>query len=81
MFEVGDKIVCIHNGPLDSNWFSIDKDFCLTRHKEYTVILKKSATTISIINDNGFQQPFANSRFVSLGEFRKMKILKLKNGI
>ena len=77
MFKTGDKIVCINIGPLDNKWYSIDKSFCLTLCKEYIVILKKSDTTISIINDNGLQQPFSNIRFISLLKFRKLKLEKI----
>ena len=76
MFKVGDRVICIDNNPLDGNWYSLDKSHCLTLYKEYTVILKNN-TTISIMNDQNLQQPFANKRFISLLEYRKLKIEKI----
>jgi hypothetical protein len=75
MFEVGDKIVCINNGLED--YIFADKSYCLTMYKTYTVILKKSDTTISIMNDQNLQQPFSIYRFKLLSDFRKQKIEKI----
>ena len=74
MFKVGDKIVCIKN--MTDSQFG-DKSYCLTVHKTYIVIKNKSAFTVSILNDQGLQQPFNIKRFISQVDFRKQKLEKI----
>jgi len=75
MFKVGDKVVCINNGLVEGVY--TDKSYCLTMYKTYIVVLEKSDTTISIMNDQNLQQPFSNNRFKLLSDFRKQKIEKI----
>ena len=75
MFEAGDKIVCINTGSLHNVPF--DKSYCLTLYKTYTVIYRKTESTISIMNDQNLQQPFSDVRFIPLTEYRKQKLQKI----
>lgn len=74
MFQVGEIIVCIDNGVKD--------DYRLTTYKCYKVISYKGKpfdpnVVVHIINDVGESQSYHIKRFISLPEFRKMKINKI----
>lgn len=77
MFNVGDIIVCIDDSDNISN-------FGLTYGKRYTSIkyLGKKDNDwdkkyVHIINDRNESQNYYIQRFVSLSEYRKMKLNKI----
>ena len=84
MFKVGDIIVCINDGSYKEKGYTMG-DIGLTIGKNYEVAryLGKpfSNGAVNIINDRNESQNYQTYRFVTLAEYRKMKIKKLKYGI
>ena len=79
MFQIGEIIVCVSSEKSS-------KRIGLTLGKKYEVI-KYYGTPydpkfkVHIINDRNESQNYQVFRFVTLAEFRKRQINKLKNGI
>jgi len=83
MFKVGDKVICV-NTQLneESKYKSIlsinGKITTLTIGKQYTVRPEKSNRYETVvIDDVGNIESFYNYRFVSIPEYRKLKIEKI----
>jgi len=70
MFKVGDKVVCIDN---ILSQFHIGGDKELTLCKTY-IVLQDGAR---IVNDLGNEIFYSPTRFVSLQQYRKMKLQKI----
>ena len=84
MFEVGEIIVCVNDGSYKEGYTM--GDIGLTIGKSYEVIEYKGKSfnpiaMVHIINDRNESQTYHTYRFVSLAEYRKIKINKIKNGI
>lgn len=80
MFKVGDKIICIDNLQNGRSFLG------LTYGKQYENIKfmgKKDYNWkqkwVHIINDRNESQNYLACRFVSISEFRKIKINKIQN--
>lgn len=72
MFEVGDSVVC-------KRMFGIPNDVLLELNKIYVIVfIQYSPKSSSMIVLKGIKNAFNVSRFISLVEFRKNKINKLK---
>ena len=72
MFKPGDKVVCINIENCDYDYFSDE----LELFRIYTVGYDfDDYTNIKLIDCNSIHRP---RRFVSLKEYRKMKLEKLK---
>jgi len=83
MFKVGDKIVCVDD--LKTNLYD-SHDYGLTIGKIYEIINFKGKrpkyyTWAHIINDRYESQDYQTNKFVSILEFRKMKIEKIKKNV
>ena len=80
MYQVGDKIVCIDNSPLiGTDGMPIPRG--LTKYKTYQVVLSMwiGFSIIIVIDDFNLDiKSRVASDFVSLLEFRSMKINKVK---
>ena len=81
MFQVGDKVVCVNDGDYRKNGV-LKMDYGLTNGKRYEVYEYKGKPfdpllLVHIINDRHESQNYTVDRFVSLLEFRKMKINKI----
>ena len=79
MFEIGETIVCIDCDRTVEN-------FGLTPLKHYKVIEFKGKPfdpklMVHIINDRNESQNYKVRRFITLTEYRKLKIKKIKNKI
>ena len=79
MFKVGDIVVCIDNKKYENSFFDSKE---LTIGKSYRVIethdvKNKKAVVIGIVSDFGGIRVHQSIRFVSVLEFRKMKINKI----
>jgi hypothetical protein len=77
MFKIGDKVICI-NDELKG----YQGNFEIVKLKEYTI--KKivgEKTTECILFFNGVNNSYFSSRFLTIPEFRKMKINKIKESI
>ena len=79
MFKIGETIVCVHNERES-------KRLGLTLGKHYKVIRYMGKPfdpvhKVHIINDRNESQNYQVFRFVTLVEYRKRQILKIKNGI
>ena len=72
MFEIGDKVVCINN---------TDKEHLLNLYQIYEVKKNMSVPGKTIYVINLKNEPinfYQNYRFISLQEYRKIKLEKLK---
>jgi hypothetical protein len=79
MFKVGEIIVCVHNEKdIKKLGLTLGKRYEVLRYmgKPFDPIHK-----VHIKNDRNESQNYQVFRFVTLAEFRKRQILKLKNGI
>ena len=81
MFEAGDKIVCINDSSIkkkDEHWKTH-----LTNGKTYKIQYishidsKINKSFITINNDRGIDMIYSNKRFISLIEWRKLKLKKI----
>jgi len=68
-------VICINNSSFINDKFTTFK-VNLTMYKEYKVIDKGDDSTF-IINDNDVIQGFLHERFISLKEFRKLKLKEI----
>jgi len=77
MFKVGEKIVCINNTVNDNDWQSN-----LTIGKQYVVMsvdmsIIPSKKEVVVKNNEGIISSYYNSRFISVTEYRKLKLEKI----
>ena len=74
-FDIGEKIVCI-----DNEYEHIAFHFSLDKIYEVGLIPSKAYDNVGVKDDLGnWNQPNWN-RFVSLKEYRKLKLKQLENG-
>ncbi len=69
MFKIGDKIVLIRNNPLDKTYYD-----SLHVHHTYTVRINDIKRTDGWIGIDETMILYDSKRFVSLVEFRRLKI-------
>ena len=67
-FKIGDKIYCVDNNDYELN---------LTLHKEYVVKDITENYLIYIIDDLNNQEKWGMFRFISLKEYRLLKIKEI----
>ena len=81
MFEAGDKIVCINDSSIkkkDEHWKTH-----ITNGKTYEIQYishidsKINVSAFYINNDRGIDMIYSNKRFISLIEWRKIKLKKI----
>ena len=77
MFKVGDKVICI-NDELKG----YQGTFEIVKLKEYTIKkITGEATTECILFFNEVNNSYMSSRFLTIPEFRRLKINKIKESI
>jgi hypothetical protein len=69
MFKVGNRVVCIDN--INEKLHS--KVLHLTNRKTY-IVKKMGLYSISVINDEDEECVYSNKRFITLKEYRKLKL-------
>jgi hypothetical protein len=79
-FKVGDCVFCINNTPKTNDFLLFFKDLKL--YKKYTIIdiditLLQNSDEVYVTLDDIPDKGFLENRFISLKEYRKLKINKL----
>jgi len=72
MFEIGDKVICIDDRLIEGNLLSF-----LTNGKVYEILDNVEVMTVSVMNDINIPQRCYNWRFMSIPEYRKIKLQKI----
>lgn len=73
-FDIGEQIVCV-----DNDYEHVDFPFTLWRTYEVMEITGKLYDNVGVINDKGNSSQPNWNRFISLKEYRKLKLETLKN--
>ena len=80
MFKAGDEVVCISTNPSYA-LSGIVKGLTIGKKYQVVSINEFMKNTLYVMNDVGVPGQYYNSRFMTLIDYRKLKLEKLLNNI
>lgn len=81
MFEIGEKVVCINNGEMRIEKYILPPNDKLYLYRVYNIIQYIKGEDCISLDECGYNNYFDIRRFISLSEYRRKKIIKIKNKI